>query len=378
MKNNLKFYFVENELSYLKNNRFELAKKLILDKNIVLASTLVYSKEDLAIVSDENIKTINSNNITVTKNCKIYNTSKFIAQQIKIEKPDIIHIFTINSTVKVGMWLLLQSRKNIVCSITGLGFAFMSNSIHAQLIRLLCCFFFHAFTKKHNVHFIFQNQGDIDDFQSKLKIRLKNITLIKGSGVDTDIFIPFKTSNEIPNVLFAGRLLRDKGIYEFIEASTNLIKKNIKANFLIAGEIDSKNPSSLTQADLQKLCKNSSFQYIGYQSNMRILIQNADIICLPSHREGLSKFLIEGAACGKAIVTNNVPGCKEVVTNNVNGLLVEAKNVSKLSDAIEYLINNEGIRNIFGLKSREIALNEFSKEIVISKIKQVYNKIAVV
>ena len=122
---------------------------------------------------------------------------------------------------------------------------------------------------------------------------------------------------------------------------------------------------------------NTAFKFIGYETNMAQLIPSADIVCLPSYREGLSKFLIEAAACGKPIVTTNVPGCKEVVKDNWNGYVVAVQNSNALADALEALIASKEKREKFGKNSREIAIKAFSIESVIEQTMNVYQQILV-
>lgn len=367
-----KFFFIENRLRYFRNNRLELAKNLALEGNEVHCATLEYYKEDFDSLHDE-IFNIHVSDRYVNYDKVNRNSIRYICKLVNQYDPDIIHIFTINSIVKVGLGLFFQKRRNIVCSITGLGYSFISNGIKAKLIRAFTSLFIRLFIIKHNVDFIFQNSDDVLLFKKKLRIFKFNSTLILGSGVNTERFIPKLLANPIPVILFGGRLLKDKGIFEFIEACNIIYKKDIQAKFLIAGDIDRENPSGLTETQLNQILNNSVFQYLGYQKNMAELISTVDIVCLPSYREGLSKFLIEAASCGKPIITTNVPGCREVVEDNINGFIVEAKEVDSLATALEKLILDESQRLSFGSQSRNIAIKKFSMDSVVKEIKKVYS-----
>ena len=129
-------------------------------------------------------------------------------------------------------------------------------------------------------------------------------------------------------------------IYEFVSAANLIRKRNIKANFLIAGDLDLKNPSGLKVKDLDILKKNKNIEILGHQNNIAELYFKSHIVCLPSYREGLPKALIEAAAASRAVITTDVPGCRDVIIPDKSGILVPVKDSKKLADAIEYLIDN--------------------------------------
>ena len=176
-------------------------------------------------------------------------------------------------------------------------------------------------------------------------LNINKVKLLKGSGVNLKDFLPTKEiETNMPVVCFAARLLKDKGIYEFITAADILNKLGIRARFVVAGDLDLKNPTSLNLKEFNKLKEKKNIEIIGYQRNIPKLFNQSNIICLPSYREGFPKTLIEAAAAGRAVITTNVPGCRDAIIPNKTGLLVQPKNSKKLADAIQYLIQNPKLR----------------------------------
>ena len=166
--------------------------------------------------------------------------------------------------------------------------------------------------------------------------------------------------------------MTDKGIYEFIEASKIISQRKIPAKFIIVGTLDKKNPTSLSEYELKSIEKMPFIEYKGYVKDVNRLLQKIDIACLPSYREGLSKFLIEAGASGKPIVTTDAPGCREVVVNGENGFVVPVKDAFALSEAIALLCLDKNKREHMGEMSRSMIEKFFSMNIVIEKIMNVY------
>jgi glycosyltransferase involved in cell wall biosynthesis len=170
-------------------------------------------------------------------------------------------------------------------------------------------------------------------------------------------------------------MLFDKGVQEFVDAATIIKNKGIKATFLLAGEIDKGNPKAVAESLLADWHNQGVIEWLGFQTDMALLMNQSDIICLPSYREGLPKSLIEALAVGKPVVTTDVPGCREVVQHGLNGLLVPAKNTQELATALELLITNQPLRQQMGEHSRIMAEQEFSIESVVNKTTAIYHRL---
>ena len=200
--------------------------------------------------------------------------------------------------------------------------------------------------------------------------------MIKGSGVNLDNFTKLKEKGVAPIICFAGRLIKEKGVYEFISAARLLRQKNINARFLLAGSLDNKNPSSLSQKDLDRIKNEGYVEVLGYQKDIPALYEKSHIVCLPSYREGFPKALIEAAAAGRAVVTTDVPGCRDAVVPNKTGLIVPVKNTEKLAWAIQWLIEHSKERVAMGKAGRELAVKEFSIEKIIKEHLKIYRELS--
>jgi glycosyltransferase involved in cell wall biosynthesis len=173
-------------------------------------------------------------------------------------------------------------------------------------------------------------------------------------------------------VVLPARLLRDKGVYEFAEAARRLKSDGISARFVLVGDIDPENPSSLSEQQLKVWSEEGVIECWGWRTDMISVFSQANLVCLPSYREGLPKSLLEAAACGRAIVTTDVPGCREVVRHEYNGILVPPRNSFALAESLKLLLENPSLRMQMGIRGRQRAESEFSSERVIGETLAVY------
>ena len=195
------------------------------------------------------------------------------------------------------------------------------------------------------------------------------------SGVDINKFKQLEEPLGTINVCFASRLLRDKGLYEFVIAARLLKERGIRAKFFVAGELDLNNPTGISRDDLNKLKKNKYVEILGFQKDIPKLYSNSHIVCLPSYREGLPKSLIEAAAAGRAIVTTDVPGCRDTIIPNRTGLLVPVKNSYKLADALQWLIENPKKRIAMGKAGRKLAEKNFLVDNIVQNHLKIYQEL---
>jgi glycosyltransferase involved in cell wall biosynthesis len=282
-------------------------------------------------------------------------------------KPDIVHHVTIKPAIYGSIARRLSGGKNIsvINAISGLGYNFIEgrDGLVQKVLKKLMYF---AFT---NVNFIFQNPDDIELYQKMGFLENNKFILIRGAGVDSNIFTYHSPlDNEKITIILTARMLYDKGILEYINAA-NLLKKqwNGKAKFILAGDIDLGNLAGIPETELRKSMSAGYIEWIGHKSDIIPLLAAADIVCLPSYREGLPKSLIEAMAIGRPIVSTDVPGCRECVVDGLNGFLVPVKNAEALADAIEVLLNDKDLRVRMGEASRVKMLSELSLEMVIKQ-----------
>ena len=288
------------------------------------------------------------------------------------EKPDLVHHFTIKCVIYGSLAAKETGIKAIINSITGLGYMFLSNKPHVRIIREVVKRLYKKSLADTQV--IFENPDDRDFFLKMDLVQENNTHIVLGTGIDTDRFVPEPPPNSIPLTILPARMIWDKGIAEFVEAARMIHESGVKARFALIGSNDIGNPTCIPFDQLSLWQKEGNVEWWGWQDDVPTVISMCHIVCLPSYREGLPKILIEAAACGRPIVTTDVPGCRETVREGVNGYLVPAKNADALKDALLKLINDPDARLKMGEASRELAVKTFSNEIINKDIYSVYQK----
>ena len=293
-------------------------------------------------------------------------------------KPILVHHFTIKPCIYGGIIARLLGIKNTINHITGLGPSFYSNRLKIKYVnKILNPFYKYAFNNnKNNIINIFHNNSDKNTSIKKFITKPENTKTIKGSGVDIDYFkkdtlVKF---NKRIKLLFPARLIKEKGIIELVNACNNLWNDNYDFTLNIAGEIDKQNRSYLKNKQFQFIYKNPNIKFLGKCSDMRKVYNKMDIVILPSWREGLSKALLESAAMSLPIITTNVPGCKDIITNNYSGLLVPVRNEEKLKSAIKKYLDNPELAIKYGENARKTVSKDFTIKIINEKILKIYEK----
>ena len=291
---------------------------------------------------------------------------------IKNIRPDLVNTITIKPTLLGGLSLILFRKINFVVSITGLGFVFSrEKSLTANIIKIIVEILYKLILKRKKIYFIFQNKYDLNVIRRILNKKITNFSLIKGSGVDLVkySFLPLPTTK--PIILFAARLLKSKGIYQFVEAA----KKLDKYRFVIVGKIDSESDDCITWDELNYWENKGFIEYWGFKNNMNKIINLSNIVVLPSYYgEGLPKILIEAAACGRPVITTDRPGCKDAVLDGKTGFIIPVKNVDLIVEKINFILNNPAKALEISVNARNLALKEFNIKNVIEKHIEIYKE----
>lgn len=288
-------------------------------------------------------------------------------------KPDIVHHVTIKPIIYGGIAANLTRVPAVVNAVTGLGYVFIARGVKAYLLRSAVKLGYRIALGHKNQRIIFQNPDDSRTFLDAGIVIPQDIVHIKGSGVDMSLFTPLPEAPGSPTVILASRMLRDKGVEEFVIAAGSLQKKGVKAKFVLVGDTDSGNPAAVPEAQLEAWKSSGVVEWWGHHKDMPTVFARAHIVCLPSYREGLPKVLIEAAACGRAIITTDTPGCREIVRHGENGLLVPVRDSKALADALQILIENPALRAQMGARGRQIAVAEFSQDQVTKETLSVYH-----
>jgi len=290
-------------------------------------------------------------------------------------KPDLIHSITIKPNLYSGFISRFIGDIPVVMSVTGLGYLFIDQSFSTSVIRELAKMAYRWIGKSDNVTLLFENWDDRKLFLDSGIGNEKRCIRIPGAGIDLTEYYPSPELDGIPVVMLPSRMLWDKGVMEFVEAAKILKDKGVKAKFVLVGDTDQGNPKAVPSTSLKCWADEGYVEWWGFQENMVNIFSKSNIVCLPSYREGLPRALIEAAACARAIVTTDVPGCREIVKHGKNGLLVPAKDSTSLATALEKLINEQGMREKMGCMGREFALREYSQERVLSMTLKIYDAI---
>jgi glycosyltransferase involved in cell wall biosynthesis len=298
-----------------------------------------------------------------------------IYQLFRRWRPDLVHLVTIKPVLYGNIAARLAGVHGVVAAISGLGFIFIAKGLKASLTRIGVKWLYRFAFGKKNLRVIFQNCDDRDVLLDMAALDPAKVEMIRGAGVDLSHYSALPETGGTPVVSLAARLLIDKGIGEFIEAARLLKQRGIVVRFCLFGDADPENPSTFTTKELVTWRDEGAVELLGHRKDIAHLFATSHIVVLPSYREGLPKVLIEAAACGRAVVTTDVPGCRDAIEPNVTGLLVPVKDAEALADAIQHLIENPQLRQQMGKAGRELAEREFAIEKIVQQHLSIYKKL---
>jgi len=270
-------------------------------------------------------------------------------------KPDIFFGYTIKPVIYGSFAARLANIPNIYSMITGLGYAFSGSTLKHRLVNMLVSCLL-QFSLSMNVKVFFQNPDDLSLFErlGLIKDRKQGV-LINGSGVDLDFFTLSPPVIDRPAFLLIARLLKEKGIYEYVNSAIILKARYPQTEFMILGPMDS-NPSAISEIQITNWHRDGIINYLGETTDVRPFIAEASVYVLPSfYREGTPRTILEAMAMGRPIITTDAPGCRETVVEGENGYLVPIKDSQALAGAMEMFILHPELIKTMGKRSREIA-----------------------
>lgn len=289
-------------------------------------------------------------------------------------KPDIVHSFTVKPVIYAGLSnFIKRNTTTYIASVTGMGSAFLSQKIKHKMLWFLLQYFYKVVFSSSNTKVIFENKDDSSFFIEHNIAPAKRVFLVNGAGVDIGLFTPNGKKDKPFKVTMVCRLLKDKGVREYISAGKVLKGKGLSIQLQLVGSIDEGNISSLSAEELNDAISKKYIEYLGQRSDVASIYQQSHVACLPSYREGLPKSLIEAISCGLPIITTDVPGCRQMIFDNKNGILVEVKSSTALADAIESLYSEPQKLLSMGNVSREMAVMYFGTQQVIDSFHKIYN-----
>lgn len=284
--------------------------------------------------------------------------------------PDVVHHVAMKPILYGSLAAWLTRVPSVINAFAGLGYAFMDE--RNGLLRWCVKTAFRTVLRLSHSVALVQNQDDQDRLVGEGVVPASRARIIAGSGIDVAVYSMQPQPSGIPVVVLPARMLRDKGVGEFVEAARRLKQKGIHARFILVGRRDEHNPAAIPEIRLKEWVQEGVVEWWGHREDMPAVYAAAMLVVLPSYREGLPKVLLEAAACGKAIVATDVPGCREIVRDRFNGLLVSPRDSTALAAAIEELLSDQALREVMGQRSRTRVLAEWSSPRITEQVLGLY------
>lgn len=294
-------------------------------------------------------------------------TLRFLYTFMKKERPDKVFAYQAKTVVYGSIAAKLNGVSEVYPLIAGLGSIFRGEGFKNKIVKTIMKIEYWVACKCSKKVF-FQNQDDKNEFIQNGLVKDNKTVIINGSGVDLEKFKPTQIPEE-PAFLYIGRLIKDKGIMEYLEACREVKDKYPKVRCLLVGPFDS-NPSALNPDELKPYIENGVIEYFGEQSDVRPFISQCSTYVLPSYHEGTPKTVLEAMAMGRSIITSDAPGCRETVIQGLNGYLVKVKDIKGLTNKMEFLISNREICKNMGHESEKIAREKYDVKVVNQSIIQ--------
>lgn len=298
-----------------------------------------------------------------------------IFRLLRALRPDLLHAVTIKPVLYGCLAARLAGVPGIVAAIPGMSQIFSRPGWWAAIRRRLVTWGYRQALGKANVRVIFQNPDDWRELVTGKVIGPGNAVLIRGAGVDLKRFFASPLPEGTPVVACVARMLTSKGIGEFVAAAATLKREGVRARFVLVGDREQGNPSSVSRTQLERWCRSGVVEWWGHRDDIPRVLAQAYLVCLPSYREGLPKVLLEAAAAGRPIVTTDVPGCREVVRDGENGFTVPAHESERLARAIAEVLRDRRLAQAMGARSRVLAEREFGYEKVVRRTLGTYDSL---
>jgi glycosyltransferase involved in cell wall biosynthesis len=293
-------------------------------------------------------------------------------------KPDVVHFIYLKNVLTGGILARLNKIPAVIGAVTGLGSLFAEDRVTYRILRGAVVAGFRIGFRNGRSLMAFENVDDQRFFVQHRAIRRERSWIIPGAGLDRDAVTQVPWQGKVPVVLCASRMIRNKGIFDLIDACREVRRRGHDFELWLAGDVDTGNPTSLTEKELKSAEMKGMVRWLGHRSDILDLLQKASIFCLPTYyREGLPRVLVEAGAAGRPAVTTDVSGCREIVKHGINGLLIPPRDIGALADALEYLLLDRSVRDRMGTAARRIFEDSFTLEAVLNAFNQCYKILAV-
>ena len=348
--------------------RADLIKTLIEQQHTVYAFTSEYSKEQLSLIESLGAIPVtyklNRGGLNPIADIK---ATYALSKQIRAINPDLVFSYFGKPVIFGTLAAKLAKVPKVIGMLEGLGYAFTdqpkSLNKKTQLIKSIQVLLYRIALPQLD-KLIFLNPDDPKDLLEYYSIKVKQIEVLGGIGLNLNEY-PYQPIDNIKRpikFLFIGRLLKEKGIHEFIAAAKQVKQQYPDAQFTILGEVDSANLGALQQSELDELTASNIINYPGQVDSVQEWIADSHVFVLPSYREGVPRSTQEAMAIGRAVITTDVPGCRETVIDGVNGFLVEKWNPQALAEKMIYFIEHPEQIKKMGYESYKIAQDKFDAD----------------
>lgn len=291
------------------------------------------------------------------------------------ERPAIVHHVAIKPIMYGSLAAWISGVPVVVNAFAGLGYAFTDETRRGSMVHTYLRRALKILLRLSKSVVVFQNKDDRDLLLEAGVVEIQHTRIIPGSGVDTKTFDVRPSAEEYSIVMLASRMLWDKGIGEFVEAARRLKQEGVSARYVLVGRCDEHNPAVIEPTQLRRWVEEGVVEWWEHRDEMPSTLASATIVVLPSYREGLPKVLLEAAACGKPLIATNVPGCRDIVTHGINGLLVPVRDSTALAAAIDSLLRDSSRRAAMGVAGREGVIRTFSVEKVAGQVVDLYREL---
>ncbi|BFU90082.1 MAG: glycosyl transferase family 1 [Nitrospira sp.] len=297
-----------------------------------------------------------------------------LVQLYRRVRPDVVHHVAMKPILYGSLAAWCTRVPAVINAFAGLGYAFMDE--RNRLLRWCVRTALRTVLSLSHSSVLVQNRDDQDRLVGEGVVPASRTRIIAGSGIDISVYSLQPQPSGVPMVVLPARMLWDKGVGEFVEAARRVKGKGVHARFILVGRRDEHNPAAIPEIRLKEWVKEGVVEWWGHREDMPLVYAAAMLIVLPSYREGLPKVLLEAAACGKAMVTTDVPGCREIVRDRFNGLLVSPRDSTALAAAIEELLSDQEVREVMGQRSRTRVMAEWSGPRINEQVLGLYHEMA--
>ncbi len=371
-----KILIVVNSPDFFLSHRLEIAKEAQVIGHEVHIATSIGEKvsEILAHGFDHHVISFSRSGQNIFYEIYIFFKLIFLFFRIR---PDLIHLVTIKPVLYGGIAARILRVKAVLFAISGLGSTFVAENFIGRIRRWIIIKIYRLALKCSNFKIIFQNDSDKNNLMDACVLEKDRSIKISGSGVDLKEYrFTSEPVGSIIRVVMASRLLREKGVCEFIEAARILKNREVPVEFILIGSVDYGNPTSITEKELEGWRTEGVVKILGFRKDISQQYALSHIVCLPSfYGEGLPKGLIEAAACGRAIITTDMPGCRDAIIPGVTGELIAPKDAGGLAAAIQKLIEDPDLRKKMGQAGRMLAEETFASEKIVAQHMAIYEEL---